>query len=71
MLILVFPFYVVSKYAGNYMLMLLSCFTITYLFHGWIGAYFNIVFYSMILVFISKIRIFRKRAYSEVSAESF
>lgn len=51
-----FPFYFIGKYAGNNLLMLIACFSITYLFHGWFGAYFNIMFYALLLVFISKIR---------------
>lgn len=53
-LIVVIPFYFIGKYAGNAMLMLVTCFSITYLFHGWIGAYFNIVFYALLLIIVRK-----------------
>lgn len=51
-----FPFYFIGKYGGNVLLMLIACFSITYLFHGWFGAYFNFMFYGLLLVFIRKIR---------------
>lgn len=55
--VVVAPFYFISRYAGNTLLMLVACFSITYLFHGWFGAYFNIIFYGLILVFISKLKL--------------
>lgn len=58
-LVVVIPFYLIRKYAGNAMLMLVACFSITYLFHGWFGAYFNIVFYALLLIFICKVRLYR------------
>lgn len=54
--VVVAPFYFIRRYAGNTLLMLVACFSITYLFHGWFGAYFNIIFYGLILVFISKLK---------------
>lgn len=68
-LIFVIPFYFISKYAGNYLLMLVCCFSITYLFHGWVGAYFNIVFYAIALVFISKAKIHYEHRASSVRIE--
>lgn len=53
--IITFPFYIVSKYAGQKMLLLLTFFSITYLFHGWIGAYIDIVIYALFLVIVNKV----------------
>lgn len=61
-LVVVIPFYLIQRYAGNAMLMLVSCFSITYLFHGWFSAYFNIVFYALLLIFFCKLRFFSTRS---------
>lgn len=55
-LVVVAPFYFIGRYAGSTMLMLIACFSIVYLFHGWFGAYFNIMFYGLALVIISKLK---------------
>jgi len=59
--VLLLPFYVIKRLAGDAMLMIVSCFSIIYFFHGWFGAYFNIIFYSMVLVFIWRARFSRHR----------
>ncbi|KAB7675544.1 oligosaccharide repeat unit polymerase [Plesiomonas shigelloides] len=64
--VVVAPFYFISRYAGSTMLMLIACFSIVYLFHGWFGAYFNIIFYGLILVVISKLKVTNRS-----SVESF
>jgi len=60
--IMVIPFYFIGRCAGNALLMLVACFSITYLFHGWVGAYFNIVFYALSLIIICKTKIYSKRS---------
>lgn len=54
--VVVASFYFIGRYAGSTMLMLIACFSIVYLFHGWFGAYFNIMFYGLTLVVISKLK---------------
>ncbi|EFC9247607.1 O121 family O-antigen polymerase, partial [Escherichia coli] len=49
MLLLLVPYYVVSRFAGKRMLSVLACFSIIYLFHGWLGAYVNLAFYACII----------------------
>lgn len=56
-IVVVVPFFVISRYAGNTLLMLLACFSITYLFHGWFGAYFNTVFYALLIILINKLKL--------------
>lgn len=58
LVIMTFPFYVLSKYAGQKMLLLLTFFSITYLFHGWVGAYVDIVIYALLVVIVNKIYLF-------------
>lgn len=57
-LVLIAPYYLIRKYAGNPMLMLIACFSITYLFHGWFSAYFNIVSYSLLLILACRMRLY-------------
>ncbi|HGS5456361.1 TPA: oligosaccharide repeat unit polymerase [Vibrio cholerae] len=64
--VVVAPFYFIGRYAGSTMLMLIACFSIVYLFHGWFGAYFNIMFYGLALVVISKLKVTNRS-----SVESF
>lgn len=59
-LIVAIPFYLIQRYAGNTMLMLVACFSVTYLFHGWFGSYFNIIFYALLLIFVCKVRLYRR-----------
>lgn len=46
-----------ARYGGERLLLVLSCFSIIYLYHGWIGIYFNMILYSLVIVFISRCRI--------------
>lgn len=39
------PSIIVLKYAGSRYFLLLNCFSLIYLFHGWMGAYANMVLY--------------------------
>lgn len=54
--VVVASFYFIGRYAGSRMLALIACFSIVYLFHGWFGAYFNIIFYGLILIVINKLK---------------
>ncbi|CDS53582.1 hypothetical protein [Polaromonas sp. CG9_12] len=55
LLITFFPSILVLKWAGPKYFLLLMCFMLVYLFHGWIGAYFNFIFYLLMLMGISKL----------------
>ena len=46
------PSIIVLRYAGFRYFLLVSCFTLIYLFHGWIGAYANMVLYLMVFVLL-------------------
>ncbi|WP_336953806.1 oligosaccharide repeat unit polymerase [Acinetobacter sp. AS167] len=56
-LILFFPFYFVAKYANRKLFLVLSIFSIFYLFHGWFYAYFTLVMYMIIIIFLSKVKL--------------
>ncbi|WP_429060093.1 oligosaccharide repeat unit polymerase [Aeromonas veronii] len=50
----VFPLYFIARFGGGRLLLIFSCFTLLYLFHGWFGAYFNLMIYCVFIVFILK-----------------
>lgn len=52
-----FPFYYVARYAGSRLFVLLACFAMFYLFHGWVGSYFNFAMYAMLVAFVSRLRV--------------
>ncbi len=56
-LILFFPFYFVAKYANRKLFLVLSIFSIFYLFHGWFYAYFTFVMYMIIIIFLRRVKI--------------
>ena len=56
-LFLVAPLYYVSKYGGKKMLLVLSSFSLIYLFHGWFGAYLNLMLYMVVIVTLLRTRI--------------
>ncbi|WP_095161559.1 oligosaccharide repeat unit polymerase [Pseudomonas sp. Irchel 3F5] len=60
--IVFFPAWLVRKYAGVPHFLLLYSFVFIWLFHGWIGAYLNFVVYSLCIVLLRKIVVFRKKA---------
>ena len=43
--ITLFPMIIVLRYAGFKYFLLINCFGLIYLFHGWIGAYANMILY--------------------------
>lgn len=51
------PFYFVSRYGNGRLLLMLSCFSLFYLFHGWLYAYITFLFYLLIVIFISRVKI--------------
>jgi len=59
MLLLLIPYYVIARFAGKRMLNVLACFSIIYLFHGWLGAYVNLVLYACIISLLVNIRLYR------------
>lgn len=44
------PCIIILRYAGFKYFLLVSCFSLVYLFHGWIGAYANMVLYLLAFV---------------------
>lgn len=56
-LILIFPLYFVAKYANRKLFLLLSIFSIFYLFHGWFYAYFTFAMYMIIVIFLCRVKI--------------
>lgn len=56
-LVCVAPCFFIAKYAGRNLLMLTFCFMLVYFYHGWFGAYFNLILYCSLIIFIAKIRI--------------
>lgn len=53
--IITLPVYLfVYRYAGLKYLLLLACFSLVYLWHGWIGAYVNLVIYMLFFIFINR-----------------
>ncbi|UMZ10253.1 oligosaccharide repeat unit polymerase [Pseudomonas sp. MPFS] len=59
-LIIFFPAWLVRKYVGIPHFLLLYSFVFIWLFHGWIGAYFNFAIYSACIIFTKKLFTFRK-----------
>lgn len=55
--LLFFPYYIVSKYAGKKLLTILSCFSIVYLFHGWLGAYINLALFACLVSIFANIKL--------------
>lgn len=49
------PSILVLRLAGYKYLLLVSCFNLIYLFHGWIGAYFNLVLYLLTLLSVKRL----------------
>ncbi|HGY2267684.1 oligosaccharide repeat unit polymerase [Morganella morganii] len=62
----IIPLYYLAKHNEYHLYMLLSCFSIIFLFHGWFGAYFNIMIYTIIFQYIKRIR-FRFKHKSHIS----
>lgn len=56
--VVLIPFYVVARWGGLRLLLVLASFSLIYLFHGWIGAYFNFALYMMVFVVAMRIRFF-------------
>jgi hypothetical protein len=52
--ITLFPLILILRYIGFKYFLLVNCFILIYLFHGWIGAYVNLVLYLAPLYFIGK-----------------
>ncbi|KAF1022967.1 MAG: hypothetical protein GAK29_03055 [Acinetobacter bereziniae] len=57
LLIIFIPFLFVAKYANKQIFLMLSVFTVFYLFHGWFYAYLTFCTYAMIIVLLSKLKI--------------
>ncbi|MAM00603.1 MAG: hypothetical protein CL583_19395 [Alteromonadaceae bacterium] len=60
LLFLTLPFYFAVRYGGARVSLLLACFSLLYLFHGWFGAYFNLMSYSVAFVFLHRVSVSNK-----------
>ena len=49
------PGLIVLRFAGRRYFLLVACFSLIYLFHGWIGAYVNLVLYLVVLIFAKRL----------------
>lgn len=56
--IVFFPAYFLRKYAGAPLFLLCYCLVFVWLFHGWVGAYVNFIMYALLILFVSKIRVY-------------
>ena len=57
-IILIFPLYMfLHKYGNKQTFNIVSIFTVIYLYHGWFGAFFNLILLVFVAVFLSKINI--------------
>lgn len=57
-IMLIFPLYMfLHKYGNKQTFNIVSIFTVIYLYHGWFGAFFNLILLVFIVVFLSKIKI--------------
>ena len=55
--IILFIFYrFLLKYGNRQTFDIVSVFMVVYFFHGWIGAFFNLLILSFILIFFNKVR---------------
>ncbi|MDX7998856.1 hypothetical protein FE394_06525 [Xenorhabdus sp. Reich] len=54
-------FYYISRKADSRLLTTIACFSLIYLFHGWFGAYFNILLYSVFIILIYRFSFYLKR----------
>lgn len=58
LLVITIPAYLfLIRYAGIKYLLLLSSFSVLYLWHGWVGAYINLLMYMIVFVLIKRIKI--------------
>lgn len=55
-IVLFFGFYISKKFYDNKIFMILSVFSIFYLFHGWIGSYVTMITYLLFFAMIKRIR---------------
>ena len=53
-IIILLPTFCIVRYAGRKYFLLLFSLVFIYLFHGWIGAYFNAVAYLVFLIFVKR-----------------
>lgn len=54
-------FWVFSKNYGERSVILVGCFTLIYLFHGWINAYFNFVLYGAFFYFFNAVKFLKNK----------
>lgn len=49
------PAILVRRFAGQKYFLFMACFSLIYLFHGWVGAYANLVIYLLAFIFFKQI----------------
>lgn len=49
----------IYKYATKQLFLVISLFMVTYLYHGWLSAFFNLIFLTWLLVILKKIKLRR------------
>ena len=54
-----FPARFAFRYAGHTYFLVIYSFVLVYLFHGWIGAYFNLLFYMLVFLLINKLLLWK------------
>lgn len=62
MLLLSFSYRTFCKVYGHKGIMLLACFSYVYLFHGWLGAFYNLILYAVFLSLLIRFKFTKKKA---------
>ncbi|MFW1801646.1 oligosaccharide repeat unit polymerase [Acinetobacter nematophilus] len=57
MLVVYLPFYFVSKFGNRKLFLMLSCFSLFYLFHGWIYAYITFLLYLILIIIFKRAKV--------------
>lgn len=52
--LLYLAFYVFYRHGGHSGILLVACFSLLYLFNGWLGAFYNFVLYAFIISYVSR-----------------
>ncbi|WP_372403804.1 oligosaccharide repeat unit polymerase [Acinetobacter piscicola] len=52
-----FIYYFILRYATKELFFVISVFSIIYLYHGWLSAYFNMLILALFFIFINRLRI--------------
>ncbi|MDF9617275.1 oligosaccharide repeat unit polymerase [Pseudomonas entomophila] len=55
--LLTFVYAVLGRYGGSRYVLLIGCFSLVYLYHGWVGAFFNLCLYGVFLMVFARLRL--------------